>query len=240
MSTRRRVMPLEILDWYPHFQSCRCYFLDHAQHSELVQAVAALINTALPFQKQPYPVLGSSSASSSSHSSHSGSVFSFLPAAATVAAEMERHQQRVSLRKPNVVPSPPDSNRLRYRPMLHSFFGDSWRAGIGPLHEIERRNYLFAAKSANWLEAREGYDIGEQTVPFLRPLQTATDSEIRRAEEEWSEWLAMQDWMVGERGIDVTRYGGGGGGGDIELRAGLRMGEEPEARVSRDEVGNEV
>ncbi|KAH8587514.1 hypothetical protein B0O99DRAFT_460396, partial [Bisporella sp. PMI_857] len=179
---------LEISDWFPHFQSCHCYFLDHAQHSELVQAVAALINIALPFQKQPYPVLGSSSASSSSHSSHSGSVFSFLRTSKGSAfVSLTLYLRRLIV------------TGFDTAPMLHSFFGDSWRAGIGPLHEIERRNYLFAAKSANWLEAREGYDIGEQTVPFLRPLQTATDSEIRRAEEEWSEWLGMQDWMVGER-----------------------------------------
>lgn len=38
-----------------------------------------------------------------------------------------------------------------------------------------------------------------QTVPFLRPLQNVTEEEIQSAESNWSEWLAMQDWMLGPR-----------------------------------------
>lgn len=78
------------------------------------------------------------------------------------------------------------------------------------MHEIERRNYLFAAKSTNWLHVKEDYDVaGEQTVPFLTPLRMATEKEIYTADEKWSDWLAMGDWVIGERGIDMQRGAGG-------------------------------
>jgi len=84
--------------------------------------------------------------------------------------------------------------------VLHGFFGDQWAQGIGPLHEIERRNYLFAAKSSSWLKVKSEYDMGpHETIPFLKPLKDVTEMEIAEAETSWSEWLAMQDWMVGPR-----------------------------------------
>lgn len=84
--------------------------------------------------------------------------------------------------------------------ILHGFFGDDWVDGIGPMHEQERRNYLFAAKSGGWAAVKREYDIPPlETVPFLRPLQGVTDVEINAAERTWSEWLAMEDWMVGPR-----------------------------------------
>ena len=97
--------------------------------------------------------------------------------------------------------------------VLHGFFGDDWAGGIGPFREIERRNYLFAAKSENWLKVKAAYDMGQdQMVPFLKPLQSVTEKEIVAAEVTWSEWLAMQDWMLGPRapsdvhgGINVKR-----------------------------------
>lgn len=88
--------------------------------------------------------------------------------------------------------------------VLHGFFGDDWAAGIGPLHEQERRNYLFAAKSGGWDAVKKEYDIHPlETVPFLRPLQGPVDAEIEAAERSWSEWLAMEDWMVGPRAPDM-------------------------------------
>ena len=38
-----------------------------------------------------------------------------------------------------------------------------------------------------------------ETVPFMRPLQGPVTAEIEAAEKSWSEWLAMEDWMVGPR-----------------------------------------
>lgn len=75
-----------------------------------------------------------------------------------------------------------------------------------PLHEQERRNFLFAAKSSSWLEVKQAYDHhggcggggcgagDDETVPFLKPLRNVTEAEIAGAEEGWSDWLAMQDW----------------------------------------------
>lgn len=84
--------------------------------------------------------------------------------------------------------------------VLHAFFGDDWSEGVGTIHETERRNYLFAAKSDSWLRVKANYDMEDgQSVPFLRPLQRVTEVEIVSAESNWSEWLAMQDWMLGPR-----------------------------------------
>ena len=64
-----------------------------------------------------------------------------------------------------------------------------------PLHEQERRNFLFAAKSSSWLEVKRAYDMGvDETIPFLKPLKNVGEGEIVAAEAGWSEWLAMQDW----------------------------------------------
>ena len=124
---------------------------------------------------------------------------------------------------------------LDFPGVLHGFFGDDWVAGVGPLHEQERRNYLFAAKSGGWASVKKDYDmLPLETVPFLRPLQGPVIAEIEAAEKSWSEWLAMEDWMVGPRapegmvqpGAATTntttnngnmgrrRAGGGGTGGD--------------------------
>jgi hypothetical protein len=90
--------------------------------------------------------------------------------------------------------------------VLHGFFGDDWAKGIGALHEIERRNYLFAAKSTSWLKVKQAYDMSpEETCPFLSPLKDATEIEIQAAESTWSEWLAMQDWMLGPRSPDTMK-----------------------------------
>ncbi len=85
--------------------------------------------------------------------------------------------------------------------ILHGFFGDDWPMGVGEMHEQERRNYLFAAKSEGWASVKKGYDGPDpnQTVPFLKPLRQPLDVEIQGAEKTWSEWLAMEDWMVGPR-----------------------------------------
>ena len=89
---------------------------------------------------------------------------------------------------------------LDFPGVLHGFFGDDWASGVGPLHEQERRNYLFAAKSGGWASVKRDYDmLPLEMVPFMRPLQAPVDAEIEAAEKSWSEWLAMEDWMVGPR-----------------------------------------
>ena len=71
------------------------------------------------------------------------------------------------------------------------------------MQEVERRNYLFAAKSGGWASVKRDYDmLPVETVPFMRPLQGTSDVEINAAEKAWSEWLAMEDWRVGPREVD--------------------------------------
>src|SRR5271170_5565036 len=43
----------EIFAWFPHYQRCVQYFLDHAQHTQQVQTLAAFVNISLPCQKWP-------------------------------------------------------------------------------------------------------------------------------------------------------------------------------------------
>lgn len=189
----------DILEWYPYFQSCVRYFLEHAQYNGPVQALAALINIQLPFQR-------------------AGPAAAALVPAPGVIPPAAQAATTTSLQ--------PYIRRLvatgfDFPAVLHGFFGDDWQRGVGRLHEQERRNYLFAAKSSSWLEVKRAYDDvggggggkgggggvggggygsggggggGDQTVPFLRPLANVTEKEIVAAEAEWSEWLAMQDW----------------------------------------------
>ena len=49
-----------------------------------------------------------------------------------------------------------------------------------------------------------------ETVPFLRPLQQTLDTELVAAERSWSQWLAMEDWMVGPRAPREEEEGDGG------------------------------
>jgi hypothetical protein len=83
---------------------------------------------------------------------------------------------------------------------MHGWFGDDWSGGIGPLHEQERRNYLFAAKSGGWAKVKRDYDeVLDEAVPYLKSLGMVEDGEIEAGEESWSKWLAMEDWMLGSR-----------------------------------------
>ncbi|KAK7397670.1 hypothetical protein QQX98_012969 [Neonectria punicea] len=179
----------DIFDWYPQFQSCHRYFLDHAQYSGPVQTVGAFVNILLPFQKAslssptpPGPGLSAASGVSSASARATG------PGSVGTQVSLIPYIRRL-------VVTGFDSPAV-----LHGFFGDDWLQGIGPVHETERRNYLFAAKSDSWLGVKAHYDMADgQTVPFLRPLQSVTEEEIQGAESNWSEWLAMQDWMLGPR-----------------------------------------
>lgn len=84
--------------------------------------------------------------------------------------------------------------------ILHGWFGDDWVTGVGPLHEQERRNYLFAAKSGGWAAVKRDYDdVTDEAIPYLKPLGRVDDGEIEAAEGSWSKWLAMEDWMLGSR-----------------------------------------
>lgn len=84
--------------------------------------------------------------------------------------------------------------------IMTAFFGTDWPAGVGVIYKQERVNYLFTAKSSGWGQTKAAYDIlPDEQTPFLRPLRDPEEEEIRTAEARWSEWLAMEDWMLGAR-----------------------------------------
>ncbi|KAL4951107.1 hypothetical protein BDW69DRAFT_45028 [Aspergillus filifer] len=180
----------DVFAWHPHYQNCQRYFLDHAQHSSPVQALSAYLNIRLPFQHDS-PVLNASIDSPSTDG--------------------------VTAKPPTSLDTPPSVSLVPYirrlvatgmdsPGVLHGFFGDDWQSGVGPLHEKERCNYLFAAKSGGWASVKKDYDIPPlETIPFLRPLQGPMEAEIETAERRWSEWLAMEDWMVGPRAPDALQ-----------------------------------
>ncbi|KND93916.1 hypothetical protein TOPH_01844 [Tolypocladium ophioglossoides CBS 100239] len=168
----------DIFEWYPKYQACLRYFVEYAQHNSPVQTVAACVNIKLPSQQ----ATGSSVASSPSSTARRPPGAAYSPVA---LVPYIRRLVATGFDTPAV---------------LHGFFGDDWPEGVGPIHETERRNYLFAAKSDTWLKVKANYDMADgQTIPFLRPLQGVTEKEIVNAEANWSEWLAMQDWMLGPR-----------------------------------------
>lgn len=191
----------DIFEWHPAYLSCQRYFLDHAQHEGSVQALSALINITLPFQWSEQPVI-SASGHTPPHSTGPASYSLPWPRQGPVHTS-QRHGQ------PIFVSLVPYIRRLVItgfdtRGILHGFFGDDWKKGIGPVQECERRNYLFAAKSGGWAKVKYQYDMSpHETVPFLRPLQNVELAEIESAEKTWSQWLAMEDWMVGPRAPDT-------------------------------------
>src|ERR1700760_2558566 len=46
----------DLVAWYPSYQSCQVYFVNHAQFQGLVQTVAAFTNIRLPFQWTQNPI----------------------------------------------------------------------------------------------------------------------------------------------------------------------------------------
>lgn len=170
-----------------------------------MQALAAFMNILLPCQRVP-AIKSSRTANPESNGARS-------PGFPHPYSSSSSRTQAASPSAEPTFPSPdPPSTSLfpylrrlvvtglDFPGVLHGFFGDDWAAGIGPLHEQERRNLLFAAKSSGWMGVKKDYDLGwAETVPFLRPLQQAVEPEVTAAERSWSEWLAMEDWMVGPR-----------------------------------------
>ncbi|OJJ44774.1 hypothetical protein ASPZODRAFT_70921 [Penicilliopsis zonata CBS 506.65] len=188
----------DMFEWYPRYQSCQRYFLDQAQHSVAVQALSAFLNIQLPFQRPVNPIFNSTSESASTPAVSAGPRVGTGPASSTSTAHPLPSISLFPYIRRLV------ATGMDFPGVLHGFFGDDWGTGVGPLHEQERRNYLFAAKSGGWAAVKRDYDMPPlETIPFLRPLQGPLDSEIETAERNWSEWLAMEDWMVGPRAPDI-------------------------------------
>ncbi|KAL8707940.1 MAG: hypothetical protein Q9220_007083 [cf. Caloplaca sp. 1 TL-2023] len=192
----------DIFDWFPKYQSCQRYFIDHAQQSGPVQALAAFINIQLPLHRSPNPVSSSQARSPPSPGGLASLNFGSTARSPGGTANPSSSASNLTFMSISLIPYLRRLvvTGLDFPGVLHGFFGDDWASGVGPLHEQERRNFLFAAKSGGWASVKKDYDMGPtETVPFMRPLQAAVAPEIEAAEKTWSEWLAMEDWMVGPR-----------------------------------------
>lgn len=155
--------------WFPHYKNCVQHFVDYSQHTPQVQSIAAFINIRLPCQRPE---------SSAPVSESTPSSFVSL---------------RPYIRR--LIVTAQDSPAV-----MQGFFGGDWEAGVGCIYKQERVNYMFTAKSSGWASTKAAYDISpDEETPFLRPLRDPSEDEIRVAEARWSEWLAMEDWMVGAR-----------------------------------------
>lgn len=193
----------DILEWHPAYESCQRFFLDHAQHEPATQAVCALINIRLPFQWLSNPIYSSTSA----HPSSSPYNFAFRGTANNLPSPARGGNPQVP--PSTFVSLVPYVRRLIVtafdkNPILHGFFGDDYTRGILPHVDCERRNYLFAAKHGGWGSCKRQYDVGsagggDESVPFMKPLDQAKMPELTEADKAWSSWLAMEDWMVGPR-----------------------------------------
>ena len=206
----------DILEWYPAYQSCQRYFLDHAQHEPGTQALCALINIRLPFQYLNNPIAASiPSQSAPAAQSNASYPFSFRAGGSNSLPSPQRSRGNSSQTAPIFVSLIPYVRRLIITgfdktPILHGFFGDDYARGVLPHLECERRNYLFAAKHGGWRSCKKQYDNGsgmgggDESVPFMKPLDEAKMEELTAAEKAWSGWLAMEDWMVGPRAPDES------------------------------------
>lgn len=180
----------DIIDWHPAYQSCQRYFLDHAQHEPGTQALCALINIRLPCQWLSNPVLSSSTtAQSPAHPSNSQFTFKPYP--------RQNENSHAQSQSPVFVSLIPYIRRLIITgfdkpPILHGFFGDSYKTGISPHLDCERRNYLFAAKQNGWRSCQELYASGDETPPFMKPLEDASADEVAAADKAWSKWEGWQ------------------------------------------------
>ncbi|KAK4992821.1 hypothetical protein LTR66_006183 [Elasticomyces elasticus] len=203
----------DILDWHPAYVSCQRYFLDHAQHEPGTQALCALTNIMLPCQWPVSPIHNSSGQPAHAQGNPSSSSYSFSPWPRPNLNSPNSRNNNNSNNTCTWVSLVPYIRRLIVtgfdKPgILHGFFGDDYRAGIGPLQDCERRNYLFAAKAGGWRSCKKSYDMNErESVPFLKPLQHTVVQEIEAAEKNWSEWLLMEDWMVGPRAPEGAEEG---------------------------------
>ncbi|KAL4969500.1 uncharacterized protein BDV14DRAFT_164676 [Aspergillus stella-maris] len=165
-------------DWYAQYTACLQYFLDQAQYSAPVQSLTAYINIRLPCQQLSNPVLRFDASPSGNGN-----------AQALASRVSLRHYIRRLIVTGNDSPL-----------VLDAFFGPNWLAGVGNVCKQERMNYLCTAKSNGWASTKAAYDVlPDEHTPFLRPLSGASEEELVAAEKYWSEWLAMEDWMVGPR-----------------------------------------
>jgi hypothetical protein len=185
-----------LADWHLAYQNCQRYFVNHSQYGSFVQAVASFVNIRLPFQWPDHPVTQLPT-ERETVSSPASPVF---PSASRRSPQFTANGQSLPfislfpyIRR--LVVTGYDSENI-----MCGFFGNDWQKGVGPVQTIERRNYMFAAKSVGWGMVKLHYEnTTDEMVPYMTPLQRVKLNEIEIGEKAWSDWLAMEDWMIGPR-----------------------------------------
>lgn len=215
---RPRKKVFDVFSWYPNYQSCQRYFLEVAQFDYACQALAAFLNIKLPYQKLNAADFRHYQLASNNVRTGMGIPPPFrmgFPPQPPIPQQIPPlpgqqgvHLQSVDHLSFGNVSLLPYIRRLVVTGydadgIMHGWFGDDWMAGLNPLLESERQNYMFAAKSSDWLTLKKSYDtVTEESVPFMVPLQRVTEPEIVRAEDAWSAALSMRDWTIGPRSLE--------------------------------------
>lgn len=208
----------DVFSWYPNYQSCQRYFLEVAQFDYACQALAAFLNIKLPYQRlsaadfKHYQLASNNVRSGIGLPPPYRMGFPPQPPAPQhippLPGQQGVHLQSVDHLSFGNVSLLPYIRRLVVTGydadgIMHGWFGDDWMSGLNPLLESERQNYMFAAKSSDWLTLKKSYDtVTEESVPFMVPLQRCSEAEIVRAEDAWSSTLSMRDWTIGPRSLD--------------------------------------
>ena len=208
----------DVFSWYPKYQSCQRYFLEVAQFDYACQALAAFLNIKLPHQRlyasdfKPFQPASNNVRNGGGLPPRFHMGCSAQPPGSQhippLPVQQGGHPQSADHLSFVHVSLVPYIRRLVVTGydadgVMHGWFGDDWMAGLNPLLESERQNYMFAAKSSDWHTLKKTYDTTpEESVPFLVPLQRVTEAEILRAEDVWSHMLSMRDWMIGPRSLD--------------------------------------
>lgn len=216
---RPRKKVFDVFSWYPNYQSCQRYFLEVAQFEYACQALAAFLNIKLPYQRLSAADFKHYQLASNNVRTGMGlpppyrmGGFPPQPPAQQhippIPGQQGIHLQSVDHLSFGNVSLLPYVRRLVVTGydadgIMHGWFGDDWVAGLNPLLESERQNYMFASKSSDWLTLKKSYDtVIEESVPFMVPLQRVTEPEIVRAEDAWSAALSMRDWTIGPRSLE--------------------------------------
>lgn len=213
----------DVFSWYPNYQSCQRYFLEVAQFDYACQALAAFLNIKLPYQRLSAADFKHYQLASNNIRNGIGLPPPFRmgfppppPPPPSMPGQQGVHLQPVDHLSFGNVSLLPYIRRLVVTGydadgIMHGWFGDDWMSGLNPLLESERQNYMFAAKSSDWLTLKKSYDtVTEESVPFMVPLQRCTEAEIVRAEDAWSSALSMRDWTIGPRSLDEEADQGDG------------------------------
>jgi hypothetical protein len=123
--------------WITHYNSCLHYFMEHGQHTPVVQSLTALISIRLPCQRL-------------------SRVDNISPGPCATTPPLV--PLRLYIRW--LIVTAQDSPSI-----LLALFGDAWDPGVSGISKEERLNYLLMAKSGGRVSTKAAYDIEPTSKP---------------------------------------------------------------------------